>query len=139
MLSPAFALIYLRRCSIGWGRAVALNAGGPQHLKYRRLLSTSLNSTAVRRYRSVQEQSAQSLLQLLAQDPTDFLKHIRLIVGRSIVEITYGHDLKVRNEDYIDYAEAVHEVFSITAKPYTFLVDLIPSRKLSNYSSVCGS
>ena len=107
------------------------SAGGPQHTKYRRLLSTSLNPNAVRRNHELQEHSARFLTGLLVDDPNDFLKHIRLTVGLSIVRMTYGHNLKVRNEDYIDYAEAVHEVFAVAAKPYAFLVDFIPAREFS--------
>ncbi|TBU28336.1 cytochrome P450 [Dichomitus squalens] len=114
---------------IGWNRAVALNPGGAQHRRLRRLLSKSLNSTAVRDYRSLQEQSAQTLVRLLLQSPKDFLKHIRATVGQSIVNISYGHDVKIKDEDYIDYAEHVHEVFGIAAKPYAFLVDLVPFRE----------
>lgn len=76
----------------------------------------------------MQEQSAVTLLRAFLDSPKDFLKHIRLIVGLSIVEITYGHDLKIGGTDYIDYAESVHEVFALAAKPFAFLVDLIPSR-----------
>ena len=47
-------------------------------------------------------------------------------MGRSIVNISYGHDVTINNQDYIDYAEAVHEVFGAAAKPYAFLVDLVP-------------
>ena len=75
----------------------------------------------------MQEQSAQSLLRRFLDDPRQFLHHVRLTVGLSIVEITYGHNLKVQNRDYIDYAERVGDTFSVTAKPYTFLVDLIPA------------
>ena len=107
---------------------MALNPGGPQHRKFRRLLSKSLNSKAVHDYRPLQEQSALVLVRLLLESPHDFLKHIRTTVGQSIVDISYGHDVKIRDQDYIDYAEYVHEVFSMAAKPYAFLVDLIPFR-----------
>ncbi|KAI1793789.1 cytochrome P450 [Ganoderma leucocontextum] len=116
---------------IGWNRAVALNPGGAQHRKFRRLLSKSLNSTAVRDYRLLQEQSAQALVRLLLESPQDFLMHIRTTVGKSIIDISYGHNVKVKDQDYIDYAEHVHEVFGIAAKPYAFLVDLFPFRACS--------
>ena len=54
--------------------------------------------------------------------PQDLLKYIRATVGRVVVDISYGRDVK----DYIDYAEYVHEVFGPTAKPFAFLVDFLP-------------
>ena len=111
---------------IGWNRAVALNLGGAQHRKFRRLLNKSLNSTAVRDYRLLQEHSAQALARLLLESPQDFLKHVRTTVSKSIINISYGYDVKVKDQDYIDYAEDVPEVFGVAAKPYAFMVDLIP-------------
>ena len=89
-------------------------------------MNKSLNPTAVRGYRSLQEQSAQDLVRCLLESPKDFLKHIRIAVGKSIVNISYGQDVTIKNQNYIDYAEAVHEVFGAAAKPYAFLVDLVP-------------
>ncbi|KIP07466.1 hypothetical protein PHLGIDRAFT_13173 [Phlebiopsis gigantea 11061_1 CR5-6] len=114
---------------IGWNRAVALNPGGAQHKKFRRLMSKSLNSTAVRDYRALQEDSARALACLLLSAPHDFLRHIRATVGRSIVNVSYGRDVRVNGQDYIDYSEYVHEVFGLAAKSYAFLVDLVPSIK----------
>ncbi|KAM5545443.1 hypothetical protein V8D89_000481 [Ganoderma adspersum] len=111
---------------IGWNRAVALNPGGAQHRKFRRLLNKSLNSTAVRDYRPLQEESASVLVRLLLEAPRDFLKHIRTTVGKSIIGISYGHDIEVKGQDYISYAEGVHDVFGLAAKPYAFLVDQFP-------------
>ncbi|PIL34529.1 cytochrome P450 [Ganoderma sinense ZZ0214-1] len=111
---------------IGWNRALALNSGGPQHRKFRRLLNKSLNAAAVHDYRSLQEESALDLVRLLLEAPQDFLKHIRTTVGRSIIGISYGHDIQVKGQDYISYAEGVHDVFGLAAKPYAFLVDQLP-------------
>nr|VWO98258.1 Cytochrome P450 monooxygenase CYP52X1 [Ganoderma boninense] len=111
---------------IGWNRAVALNPGGAQHRKFRRLLNKSLNSTAVRDYRLLQEDSASNLVRLLLETPQDFLNHIRTTVGRSIINISYGHDIEMKGQDYISYAEGVHDVFGLAAKPYAFLVDQLP-------------
>jgi hypothetical protein len=113
-------------CSIGWNRAVALNPAGPQHKRFRGLLARSLNSTAARAYHPIQEDSARDLARLLLESPQDFVKHIRITVGKSMVNISYGHDLKVHGRDYIDFAENVHEIFGLHAKPYTFLVDFVP-------------
>ena len=92
-------------------------------------MSKSLNSTAVRDYRSLQEDSARALVRLLLETPVDFLKHIRTTVGKSIVGVSYGRDVRIKNQDYIDYSEHVHEVFGLAAKSYAYLVDLVPSSK----------
>jgi hypothetical protein len=112
--------------SIGWNRAVALNPGGPQHRRLRGLLTRSLNSTAVYEYCPLQEESAQRLVQLLLESPEDFVQHIRNTVGKSIVDISYGHNVEVRGRDYIE--EYVHEAFMLSAKPFAFLVDFLPFR-----------
>jgi len=111
---------------IGWGRAVALNPGGEQHRKYRRLLSKVLNSTAVRKFRPVEQRAAEAFLQDLYRTPQDFLKHIRNSVGTMIVELSYGRDTKIGDVGYIDYAEYVQEIFTYAARSFAFLVDIIP-------------
>lgn len=91
-------------------------------------MTRSLNTTAVRGYRPIQEQSARTLVRLLWESPQDFIKHIRLTVGSAVVNISYGYDVKINDREYIDCAEHAHEVFGLTAKPYAFLVDLLPFR-----------
>lgn len=105
-----------------------MKRGGEQHRKYRKLLNKGLSSTAVGRLISLQEKSAQSLLEDLLSTPEDFLNHIRFSVGRMIVELSYGHDLRIGDSEYIDEAERAHEVFARTAKTFAFWVDLIPIR-----------
>ena len=80
----------------------------------------------MRGYRALQEASARALVRRLLDSPHDFLKHIRGTVGRAIVDISYGRDVTVGGRDYIDYAEYVHEVFGLAAKPFAFLVDFLP-------------
>ncbi|THH33485.1 hypothetical protein EUX98_g701 [Antrodiella citrinella] len=111
---------------IGWGRAVGLNPGGEQHRKYRRLLSKVLNSTAVRKFRPLEQRAAEGFLHDLYRSPDDFLKHIRNSVGNMIVELSYGRGAKVEGTEYIDYAEHVHEIFGFAARSFAFIVDVVP-------------
>lgn len=99
-------------------------------------MNKSLNQNAVRKYHELQEQSARILVDLLLKSPQDFLKHIRNTVGRSIVNISYGRDVMVNDQDYIDYAEYVHDVFGLAARPFAFLVDHLPFRESSG---ICTS
>lgn len=124
-------------CSIGWGRAVALNPGGEQHRKYRRLLSKVLNSTAVRKFRPLEQRAAEAFLQDLYKEPGDFMKHIRNSIGNMIVELSYGRETKIGEEGYIDYAEYVHEIFAYAARSFAFMVDMIPMRKSYLFACVC--
>lgn len=119
--------------SIGWGRAVALNPGGEQHRRYRRLLSKVLSSTAVRKFRSLEQRAAEVFLQDLYRTPQEFPTHIRDSVGNMIVDLSYGREPKVGNSGYIDYAEYVHEIFGYAARSFAFLVDIIPLRELSHF------
>lgn len=63
----------------------------------------------------------------IAIDPSNFPSHIRRAVGRTVVQVTYGH-AGVNGEDYIDLAEKAQADFSISATPYMYLVDYIPLR-----------
>ncbi|TCD70009.1 hypothetical protein EIP91_005259 [Steccherinum ochraceum] len=111
---------------IGWGRAVALHPGGEKHRKYRRLLSKVLNSTAVRKFRPLEQRAAEAFLQELYRTPDDFIKHIRDSVGSMIVELSYGRDTKIGEAGFIDYAEYVHEIFTYAARSFAFVVDIVP-------------
>lgn len=87
-----------------------------------------LNSTAVRKFRPLEQRSAELFLQELYRTPEDFLKHIRASVGNMIVELSYGREARVGREGYIEYAEYVHEVFARAARSFAFLVDVLPFR-----------
>ncbi|TFY63995.1 hypothetical protein EVG20_g6101 [Dentipellis fragilis] len=112
---------------IGWDRAVALKAGGAKHRHYRKPLSKVLNSTAVRRFRPQQQRSAEALCAAILRTVDDFPKHIRASIGASIVDIAYGREVRVRGLRYIDFAEFVHERFSLTARSFAYPVDIVPA------------
>ncbi|KAI0035654.1 cytochrome P450 [Vararia minispora EC-137] len=111
---------------IGWNRAISLSQNYTSH---RRLMARALNPTAVRQYRSLQEQSAEALVRDMMTTPADFYDHIRNGIGRQIVNISYGRNMTIRGRDFITYAEEVHDVFFLTARPYSYVVDFVPILK----------
>ena len=52
--------------------------------------------------------------------------YIRNTVSNTVVNIAYGHNVRVNDVDYINYAEHTHKILALTAKPFAYIADLVP-------------
>ncbi|KAF8524233.1 cytochrome P450 [Gautieria morchelliformis] len=111
---------------IGWNQGVTLSAFGPRHRKYRKLLNSTLNSTAARRLWPIQESGVYRFLVRLADDPDHFYEHIRTSVSETIVMITFGQECSKDSFPYSEMAERTQHAFSAATSPYTYTVDILP-------------
>ncbi|PAV17224.1 cytochrome P450 [Pyrrhoderma noxium] len=103
---------------------IALFPYGDELRKSRQLLHRHFQINAVPRYYQIQEVSTHKLLDNLLSSPEDFFKHIRTATGRTILKITYGYDIKDKDDYYVNIAE--EGMKNVTTAEGFFLVNLIP-------------
>jgi cytochrome P450 len=125
---------------IGWHQGVTLSPFGPRHRKYRKLLNSTLNSTAARKLWPIQESGVYRFLVRLADDPVQFYEHIRTSVSETIVSVTFGQECSKDNFPYIEMAERTQHAFSVATTPYSYAVDILPIRAcFISYSMIPGN
>ena len=115
--------------SIGWNKGVAFAPASPRHREYRKLLSTSLNTSAARRLSPLQQSSALDLLKALLNNPHELREHIRTSIGNNTVNIVFGEEISTPDFDYIALADDAHYKFALAATPYRYAVDFFPIRE----------
>ncbi|TFK86083.1 cytochrome P450 [Polyporus arcularius HHB13444] len=118
---------------IGWNKGVAFSPAGPRHRKYRKLLSSSLNTHAARRLSSLQQSSALQLLRALLESPERLSDHVRASIGNNTVNIVFGEQISTPDFDYIALADDAHHKFALAATPYRYAVDYLPLLKYVPY------
>lgn len=112
--------------SVGWDRSVGLQAAGPRHTRYRKLLNTMLNPTEVRKLQPLQERCAARLLLRLLKDPEHWYMHMRPSISEALVHICYGQDFPLEEFPYIAMAERAWWIFNNVATANSFAVDYLP-------------
>ncbi|CCM04078.1 uncharacterized protein FIBRA_06237 [Fibroporia radiculosa] len=113
---------------VGKTRAVLFHPYGEQLKKHRRLLRNAFNPQRSKDYWQLEEEEARRLVSALAEEPKNFLAHVRQYYGAIALRIAYGYQVKGRSgEDR--YVNLTNELARITAKasePGRWLVDSFP-------------
>ncbi|KAI0316472.1 cytochrome P450 [Amylostereum chailletii] len=85
---------------------------GPIWRKHRKGLALSLNPTAMLQYQPVEAKATHRLLRHLLDTPNDYTQHIRHMAGQISLSISYGLDVKPRDDPYVEMAErGLHALF----------------------------
>ncbi|KAI9448690.1 cytochrome P450 [Lactarius psammicola] len=92
----------------------------------RRLLDRSLGPGATASYRRMIEDNTRMFLGRLLEAPEDFFDHIGLLQGRLIMSLTYGYDLKDKNDRLIAAPVQTGELLSRVVLPGAVLVNHLP-------------
>jgi len=96
---------------------------------YRRLFARlfgSRSSTAT--FNPIEEEETYNFLRNVLKKPEDLNKHIRRNAGTIILKVAYGYTVKEGGEDpFVELADKVMHVISLTANPGAYIVDTIPA------------
>ncbi|KAI0315374.1 CyP450 monooxygenase [Amylostereum chailletii] len=85
---------------------------GPELRKQRKGLALSLNPTAMKQYHPMELKATHRLLRNLLDGSEDYIQHIRHMAGHVALSISYGLDVKPRDDPYIKMAErGLHALF----------------------------
>ncbi|KAF8626110.1 hypothetical protein AX17_006606 [Amanita inopinata Kibby_2008] len=98
----------------------------PRFKKYRKLLQTSMNPRAVKKYRSLMEHERQILLKGLSQSPEDFFHHVRRNAGAIILNVAYGWQVTSNGDYFVRLMEEAFFIHNSMNKPSGWLVEFFP-------------
>lgn len=111
---------------VGWDRALGLIDYGDRTKRIRKLLHEGTSTKAMPELWPLQEREAIKFVQRLLETPNELDKHIRQTAGATVLKLTYGYDVKDRNDRFLVLVEAGLAMFSKVAST-VYLVDIFPS------------
>ncbi|KAF8335162.1 cytochrome P450 [Amanita rubescens] len=98
----------------------------PRFKKYRKLLQTSLNPRAVKKYTSLMEQERLVMLRGMSQHPEDFVRHVRRNAGAVILSVAYGWKVTSNDDYFVRLNEEAFSIHNLIKKPSGWLVEFFP-------------
>jgi cytochrome P450 len=104
---------------------------GERWRQSRKLLHAHVHSGAASAYQPVQMSSARRFVLDLLQNKNDkdvLPLLVRTNFGKTIIQMTYGIDVKHQVDEYVSLPEEVLHALNVATTPGRFLVDIIPIR-----------
>ncbi|KAK2460279.1 hypothetical protein APHAL10511_007668 [Amanita phalloides] len=98
----------------------------PRFKKYRRLLQTSLNPRAVKKYRNLMEHERHVMLRGMLHQPADFFQHVRRNAGAVILNVAYGWQVTNNNDHFVRLMEEAFLIHNAINKASGWLVEFFP-------------
>ncbi|KAL0581129.1 hypothetical protein V5O48_000918 [Marasmius crinis-equi] len=99
----------------------------PWFRKYRSLFRTALYANdMVDRYQEVQERCSVTLLELLKNEPENFISHARRNAGSAILEVAYGWSVQDENDYLLSLMKEAFTLQGELTRPGAWLVDIFP-------------
>ncbi|OCH88003.1 cytochrome P450 [Obba rivulosa] len=92
---------------------------------HRRMMHQYFNSGNVDNFKSMQVAEVHQLLRNLHDDPQNYLRHLRHVMGATIIRVIYG----VKDDELITMNQRVMKVVTQTLNPGSFWVDIMPFLK----------
>ncbi|KAI0289467.1 cytochrome P450 [Russula brevipes] len=111
---------------MGWHWLVPAARSDDRWREARRLLDRSLRPGAIALYRPMQQTRAHALLSRLLANPHQWQAHIELFQGELILAMTYGYELRHREDSMIDAVKRVTNFVTTKLLPGALLVNQIP-------------
>ncbi|KAK7452187.1 hypothetical protein VKT23_012290 [Stygiomarasmius scandens] len=102
---------------------------GHEWREHRKIMHLAVNSRAIQKYRSIQEDIAALLNGDLLNAPDQFFEHLYLASGRIVLAVTYGIFAEDVKNPYIANAEECMKILGKALSPGAYLADLIPIMK----------
>ncbi|KAJ3524602.1 hypothetical protein NM688_g8533 [Phlebia brevispora] len=114
---------------MGWDFSFAFQRYGDGWRERRRLFHHHFNAQAITAYYPRIFHEVRGVLNHLYEEPDKFMDHIRHMEGSLILGITYGIQVKPKNDPYIAAAGAAVHGLAVAGNAGAFLVDVIPALK----------
>ncbi|KAI9431010.1 cytochrome P450 [Lactarius psammicola] len=106
-----------------WYWQLQLKRYGEDWRQGRKLLDRSLRPTGAAAYRPTQQARARVLLTRLLATPNQWRDHVELFQGELILDMTYGYEVKGRDDRKLDVAVRMNEFAIKTFHPGALLVN----------------
>ncbi|KAI0948586.1 hypothetical protein AcV7_009286 [Taiwanofungus camphoratus] len=100
------------------------------HWKFmRKLTHQAISKTAATRYFPYHEADARVFIRSLLDNPSSYREGLRYLLGKNIIQTTYGFEVQSPQDEYITVSEKTHHDLSRALIPGAFLVDVLPFLK----------
>ncbi|KAJ7291647.1 cytochrome P450 [Mycena rebaudengoi] len=116
---------------MGVEQSIGLMRYGDAWREQRKIMHSSLNITAVKQWRAVQQDLAVLLCKDFLDSPRDFMHHIRLTIARITLYVAYGIFAPNMEDPYVKDNEETMTIVGEGMSPGAFLCDIIPILKYS--------
>ncbi|KAF8814215.1 cytochrome P450 [Phlegmacium glaucopus] len=115
---------------VGLKNTLGLLPYGERFRNYRKLFHQFMgNVSSASLFYPVEELETHRLLKRVAQNPDDIAAHIRKTAGAIILRISYGYEVKEKDDPFVTLADEALLQFSLATAPGSFLVDIFPPLK----------
>ncbi|KAH9929005.1 cytochrome P450 [Epithele typhae] len=111
-----------------WAWNLVLMDYGPTFQAYRKVVQSEFTPAVVAdKHRAVIQREVATLLGRLLVSPQKLVRHIKLMSGGVIMDISYGHRVLSERDEYVALAVAMRE--NADGQPGTSIVDVFPPLK----------
>ncbi|KAF8812810.1 cytochrome P450 [Phlegmacium glaucopus] len=112
---------------VGWNKSLGLLSYGERFRNYRKFLHQVMgNVPSASLFYPVEELETHRFLKRVAENPGDLAAHLRKTAGAIILHISYGYEVKERDDPFVTLADEAMSQISLASAPGSFLVDFIP-------------
>ncbi|KAI0042142.1 cytochrome P450 [Auriscalpium vulgare] len=104
----------------------AMQPNSPSWRTGRRSLDRRLRPKALIQYQPTIEKKAREFVKRLLVEPDDFVKHIQLLAGGSIMAIAYGQNVQNEDDELLQSARAALNSAAVALMPGGLLINDLP-------------
>ncbi|KAJ7259646.1 cytochrome P450 [Mycena rebaudengoi] len=116
---------------MGVDQNMALLSYGDEWREQRKIVNSSINPTATKQWRGIQQDLAALMTKSLLDSPQNFMAHIRLTASRIVLQVGFGLFALDMEDPYIKDNEKAMAILGEAMSPGSFLCDLFPILKHS--------
>ncbi|KAJ7468475.1 putative monooxygenase [Mycena latifolia] len=113
----------------GYGESLVLQSYGENWRHQRKFIAQELGPSTVRRYHPLQEAEAQKFVHGLLDDPSTWVRQMKLRIGTIIIRVTYGHYITDEEDVFLTAPLIGMDNFGQATAPGAWVVDLLPMLK----------
>ncbi|KAJ6573811.1 cytochrome P450 [Mycena vulgaris] len=116
---------------MGLDQSLALMPYCEEWREHRKITHAALNTAAVKKWHTVQQDLAAIMVKDILDDPHNFFCHIRLTASRIVLYVGYGFFAPDMQDPYVADNEETMDILGRGMAPGAFLCDLVPILKYS--------
>ncbi|CUA68280.1 O-methylsterigmatocystin oxidoreductase [Rhizoctonia solani] len=111
---------------LGWGNNTGMIAYGERWRAQRRMTHEVLHKKASMKMWPVVTRQVRLSLQRLVDEPSNFSKEVRRMVGSTLLSVVYGYEVTTSHDKLVEVVETAVAGFSQAAMISNFYVNVIP-------------
>ncbi|KAJ3571148.1 hypothetical protein NP233_g3942 [Leucocoprinus birnbaumii] len=112
----------------GWTFATGLMRNNERWRSERRIFQQTFKREAVPRFLPIQTMKVHAMLRQLLADPASFANHYRTLSASIVLEITYGYEIKPKNDRIVEVVErAIAHLIENGDNPSVAALNVLPA------------